>query len=177
MSTKFTFTPRRGTKVPTNNMLSVGEIVVQYEGNPEEVGLYAKMTEDSISHFPTKEYVQDAVAHSQITGGNPHNVTKTQVGLGSVDNTADVNKPISNNQKTYIANNYAAKTDIINNVTSTNTDKPLSAAQGKVLMDAITTQSGAATADLTNLKNRVSSCENSIADCLSFINTNAEMFI
>lgn len=26
---------------------------------------------------------------------NPHNVTKTQVGLGNVDNTSDVNKPIS----------------------------------------------------------------------------------
>ncbi|MEG0473154.1 MAG: hypothetical protein RR588_12545 [Solibacillus sp.] len=26
---------------------------------------------------------------------NPHNITKSQIGLGNVDNTADVNKPIS----------------------------------------------------------------------------------
>lgn len=27
---------------------------------------------------------------------NPHNVTKAQVGLGNVDNTADIDKPVSN---------------------------------------------------------------------------------
>ena len=31
---------------------------------------------------------------------NPHSVTKAQVGLGNVDNTADLDKPISNAQKT-----------------------------------------------------------------------------
>lgn len=31
---------------------------------------------------------------------NPHGVTKTQVGLGNVDNTTDLDKPISNAQKT-----------------------------------------------------------------------------
>lgn len=30
--------------------------------------------------------------------GNPHNVTKTQVGLGAVDNTADADKPVSGPQ-------------------------------------------------------------------------------
>ena len=36
-----------------------------------------------------------AYDHSQLTTGNPHNVTKTDVGLGNVDNTSDLNKPIS----------------------------------------------------------------------------------
>jgi len=31
---------------------------------------------------------------------NPHSVTKTQIGLGSVDNTSDVNKPVSTAQQT-----------------------------------------------------------------------------
>jgi hypothetical protein len=31
---------------------------------------------------------------------NPHSVTKTQVGLGNVDNTSDVNKPVSTAQQT-----------------------------------------------------------------------------
>ncbi len=33
-------------------------------------------------------------AHANLTN-NPHNVTKAQVGLGNVDNTSDINKPIS----------------------------------------------------------------------------------
>lgn len=36
-----------------------------------------------------------AYNHSQLTSGNPHNVTKSDVGLGNVDNTSDANKPIS----------------------------------------------------------------------------------
>jgi len=36
-----------------------------------------------------------AYDHSQQTGGNPHNITKEQVGLGNVDNTRDIDKPIS----------------------------------------------------------------------------------
>ena len=37
-----------------------------------------------------------SAANAHITNtSNPHSVTKTQVGLGNVDNTSDVNKPIS----------------------------------------------------------------------------------
>lgn len=39
--------------------------------------------------------VNDKFEHLQDTN-NPHNVTKEQVGLGSVDNTADIDKPVSN---------------------------------------------------------------------------------
>lgn len=35
---------------------------------------------------------------------NPHNVTKSQVGLGNVDNTADMNKPVSAAQREAINN-------------------------------------------------------------------------
>lgn len=38
--------------------------------------------------------------------GNPHNVTKEQVGLGNVDNTADVDKPISNSVKSELKSLY-----------------------------------------------------------------------
>lgn len=37
---------------------------------------------------------QIAYVHSQTTSGNPHKVTKSDVGLGNVDNTADVNKSV-----------------------------------------------------------------------------------
>lgn len=36
-----------------------------------------------------------AYDHSQKVSGNPHKVTKADVGLGNVDNTADANKPVS----------------------------------------------------------------------------------
>ena len=39
---------------------------------------------------------------------NPHSVTKTQVGLGNVDNTSDVNKPISSATQTALNNKEAA---------------------------------------------------------------------
>ena len=35
-----------------------------------------------------------AYDHSQVTSGNPHKVTKSDVGLGNVDNTADANKSV-----------------------------------------------------------------------------------
>ena len=41
---------------------------------------------------------------------NPHAVTKTQVGLGNVNNTSDVDKPVSTAQATAIANAKAAGT-------------------------------------------------------------------
>lgn len=41
-----------------------------------------------------------AYDHSQLTSGNPHNVTKSDIGLGNVDNTSDEDKPISTAQQT-----------------------------------------------------------------------------
>lgn len=38
--------------------------------------------------------IQNSITHIASTN-NPHGVTKSQVGLGNVDNTSDVNKPIS----------------------------------------------------------------------------------
>jgi hypothetical protein len=42
------------------------------------------------------------LTHIGLTSGNPHNVTKTDVGLSNVDNTSDVNKPVSTAQATAI---------------------------------------------------------------------------
>ena len=41
-----------------------------------------------------------AYDHSQIIAGNPHNTTKADVGLSNVDNTSDINKPISSATQT-----------------------------------------------------------------------------
>lgn len=43
-----------------------------------------------------------AYDHSQLTSGNPHSVTKSDVGLALVDNTSDISKPVSTAQQTAI---------------------------------------------------------------------------
>ena len=53
---------------------------------------------------------QVAIDHANSTG-NPHKVNKSHVGLGSVDNTADVDKPVSTKQAEAIADAKKAGTD------------------------------------------------------------------
>lgn len=45
------------------------------------------------------DFGKTAYDHSQLAAGNPHNVSKTEIGLGNVDNTSDINKPISTAQQ------------------------------------------------------------------------------
>ena len=62
-------------------------------------GYYEYMAVDTANLFPiTLPDYEPANANIQdhiINILNPHNVTKAQVGLGNVDNTSDLNKPIS----------------------------------------------------------------------------------
>ena len=71
-----------------------------------------------------KTYVDDLIANTGLdvtaletkvnnhiaNKSNPHAVTKTQVGLGNVNNTSDANKPVSTAQATAIADAKAAGT-------------------------------------------------------------------
>ena len=66
-------------------------------------------TPTSDSHAAAKKYVdtQDSAISSALTThindtSNPHHVTATDVGLGSVDNTSDMNKPVSTAQQNAI---------------------------------------------------------------------------
>ena len=43
--------------------------------------------------------ILELTVHKNNTS-NPHQTTKSQVGLGNVDNTSDVNKPVSTAQQT-----------------------------------------------------------------------------
>lgn len=56
----------------------------------------------STDESATAALVASLAAHTSNTS-NPHSVTKTQVGLGSADNTADTAKPVSTAQATAIA--------------------------------------------------------------------------
>ncbi len=73
---------------------------------------------------------------------NPHAVTKTQVGLGNVDNTADLDKPISTAQATKFAELLKLINDlkesglsvtIVDDLKTDNPSLPLSARQGMLL--------------------------------------------
>lgn len=66
----------------------------------------------------TEGYVDSAVGNVQAdlnlhknNESNPHNVTKTQVGLGNVDNTADLDKPVSNATQSAIITANSGKAD------------------------------------------------------------------
>jgi hypothetical protein len=78
------------TKVPTTTDLDLGELGVNtYDGK-----VYIKKNDGTESIVEVS-----AVAHKADTN-NPHSVNKAQVGLGSVDNTSDVDKPVSTAQQT-----------------------------------------------------------------------------
>ena len=51
-----------------------------------------------------------AYDHSQLTSGNPHSVTKSNVGLGNVDNTSDANKPVSTATQTALNSKVSSDT-------------------------------------------------------------------
>lgn len=53
--------------------------------------------------------IQNSITHIASTN-NPHSVTKSQVGLGNVDNTSDLNKPISTAMQTALNNKQTVET-------------------------------------------------------------------
>lgn len=83
-----------------------------HEVTKEQIGLdEVDNTSDANKPLSTeqKEYIDqevttlnDTITQHKTNADNPHSVTKSQIGLGNVDNTADINKPISNPQKAYI---------------------------------------------------------------------------
>lgn len=101
-------------------------------------------TTETTAYYGDKGQV--AYDHSQLRSGNPHNVTKTDVGLGNVDDTSDNDKPVSTAQSEAIGavqtnlDNHEADTSNphavtksqvgLSNVDNTSdVDKPVSTAQ------------------------------------------------
>lgn len=78
------------------------------------------------TYDPTSTNAQSGTAVAEAVGNvdtaldthianknNPHEVTKAQVGLGNVDNTSDLDKPISTATQTALDNKVTKNTDII----------------------------------------------------------------
>ena len=71
----------------------VANIVVDTELNEQSLNPIAN------SLFATRITAIGSTLSSHITNkNNPHNVTKSQIGLGNVDNTSDMDKPVSSKQ-------------------------------------------------------------------------------
>jgi hypothetical protein len=124
----------RGTDVnvtiPAATKTTAGVMTAQDKTNLDNTvqGLANEITNrtNAINALRTelKTYVDDLIADtgSDVTAletkvnnhiankSNPHAVTKTQVGLGNVNNTSDANKPVSTAQATAIAEAKAAGT-------------------------------------------------------------------
>lgn len=62
-------------------------------------GVIDDVTNSLIKTYSSTKINADLSAHTNNTT-NPHSVTKTQVGLGDVNNTSDANKPVSTAQQT-----------------------------------------------------------------------------
>lgn len=95
------------------------------------------------------DYGQSAYNHSQMTSGNPHKVTKADIGLSNVDNISDVNKPVSTLQQAAInkavssirigVRNYVLGSKVINQPSSSTNPHNLYALKLSKNMQANTT--------------------------------------
>lgn len=151
-------TPKR----PTTDKLKYGEIAFNLAEGVET--LFIRNANDKIVGTLINGTVEktslDLSEHTKRVD-NPHNVTKEQVGLGNVDNTADLDKPVSNSTQALL-NQKLEKTAVVDNLTTNDSTQALSAAQGIELKKRLETVSGGITADLSNLMSRVSAVEEEV---------------
>lgn len=80
--------------------------------------------------------LRETVASHVGNKENPHGVTKGQIGLEKVDNTSDLEKPISNATQEAL-NSKIDKTTIVDSLDSKDNSKVLSAKQGNTLKNKI----------------------------------------
>ena len=66
--------------------------------NSSAYAVFERMWQHVLARFNNYALSEDLDGHVQNTN-NPHSVTKADVGLGSVDNTSDAQKPISDATK------------------------------------------------------------------------------
>ena len=85
-----------GNKGKDNEEAIINEIS---RAQREEQSIQDSIDEEIVRAKRVETNIQDSHNRHITDYNNPHNVTKSQVGLGNVDNTSDVNKPISDAQQ------------------------------------------------------------------------------
>ena len=132
----------------------------------KEQSIQDSINEEIVRAKRVETNIQDS-HNSHVTDyKNPHNVTKDQVGLGNVDNTSDVNKPISDAQQ--------REFNRINQSLSNNTDNVNSA-----LLDVANIKStvNSLSQEYEYTKGRLDTIDSSITDInsnITSINRNIE---
>lgn len=159
-------------KLPTSGDLDYGEIAINFGAGAETISL--KNSDDEIVSLRMRDDLSvaaSALAAHEARNDNPHGVTKAQVGLSDVDNTPDMDKPLSTAQQAAVNSKLdnAANGGVVNNLTTNDTTKALSAAQGVALSKKIDEMTGGAIADLTALEDRVAGVEEEIETSSSYI--------
>jgi len=162
-----------GGKVPTSQLPSYVDDVLEYAniGALPATGsagiIYVTLDDNKIYRWSGTAYtvISDTIAlgetsatayrgdrgkiaydHSQIITGNPHNTTKSDIGLSNVDNTSDANKPVSTATQTALN----AKVDANTAITG--------ATKTKITYDSkglVTAGSDATTADIAESTNKL----------------------
>lgn len=103
MATQISFSPYLGwvdltdpTNIPADARLITASDLLRYEnfGKDGAAAINAASSDAATAVTTANQAATDLSAHTGNTT-NPHNVTKAQVGLGNVTNTADADKPVS----------------------------------------------------------------------------------
>ena len=105
-------------EIPTENITGEEKLPTGGSGNYsislDSVADYTKTKKDLVDSIAVDSKVngvrQELDAHIEDLL-NPHQVTKGQIGLGNVDNTADADKPVSNSTQAAIISAVAPKAD------------------------------------------------------------------
>lgn len=189
--TNITYRWGGSTYVPIGSDLALGETSsTAYPGDKGKVAYDhsqsthartdATKVESSSTNGNIKINGTETTVYTHPDGTNPHGTAKADVGLGNVDNTADIDKNVNSAKKdgngNVIADTYAkkdatafisnsdtdnieddpniTKSDIVDNLSSSATGKPLSAKQGKILNERMNTAINAVKADteLTDIR-------------------------
>lgn len=122
-------------KAPDVNSMEYGELALNFNAGNE--ALFTRNSKDEIVNLlandKTVAALTDAITQHINDHSNPHHVTKIDVGLNMVDNTSDLDKPISKATQTALDEKLNTSTDIVDNLTTNSTVKTLSANMGIVL--------------------------------------------
>lgn len=111
--------------------------------------------------------VESSLQSHKNDKNNPHEVTKTQIGLGNVDNTSDANKPVSTAQAAAIAAAVEALDATVTSTDGTNVQVKVTETDGKVTAVNITTDNTAKNSDLATEVTRATAAETAIQTALN----------
>ena len=126
--------------IPINNF-PASKIALVPSGTLTKTNVQEAIAEND-SHITT---IKNNLSSHTSNTSNPHNVTKSQVGLGNVDNTSDINKPVSTAQQNAIDDAKNSVSNSLNSHTS-NTIVHITAAERTKWNDK---------SDITNINNKI----------------------